>query len=66
MQKIGKVPAVSDPNAELTNNGMQVTSFTPEQIQTFYKATQQVRDEWTKKIGPDLVKAAEEDMKAAQ
>lgn len=66
LQKIGKVPAVSDPNAELKKNGMEVTSFTPEQIQAFYKATQQVRDNWTKKIGPELVKAAEADMKAAQ
>ena len=40
--------------------------MTPEQIAQFHKSTQSVRDEWTAKIGPDLVKAAEQDMAAAK
>ncbi len=66
LESIGKVPAVTDANAEFVKNGMQVTDFTPEQVKAFYDATQKVRDDWRKKIGENVVKAAEEDMKAAQ
>ncbi len=66
LESIGMVPAVTDPYTFMEEKGMIVTRFTPEQIEEFYKATQDVRDTWTKKIGIDLVKAAEEDMKAAQ
>ena len=45
---------------------MTVTKLTPEQMAAFYKATKPVRDDWTAKIGPDLVKAAEQDMAAAR
>ena len=66
LRSIGKVPAVTDPYAEQTKNGMIVTRFTPEQIRVFYEATQSVRDKWTKNIGPKLVKAAQADMEAAK
>ncbi|MCD8339020.1 MAG: TRAP transporter substrate-binding protein DctP [Burkholderiales bacterium] len=66
LTKIGKLPEVTDATAEFEKNGMTVTEFTPEQVQEFYKATQKVRDDWTNKIGKDLVKAAEDDMKNAQ
>ena len=46
----------------MAQNGMTVTRLTPEQIQVFADATKGVREEWTKKIGPELVKAAEADM----
>ncbi|WP_298065750.1 DctP family TRAP transporter solute-binding subunit [uncultured Mailhella sp.] len=66
LESIGMVPAVTDPYKVMEEKGMTVTRFTPEQIAEFYKATQGVRDTWTTKIGVELVKAAEEDMKAAQ
>lgn len=62
LEKVGRLPEVTDPYAYMEEQGMVVTKPTPEQIQQFYKATQKVRDDWTKKIGPELVKAAEEDM----
>lgn len=66
LEKIGKLPEVTDPYACLEKHGMTVTKLTPEQMAAFYKATQPVRDAWTAKIGPDLVKAAQQDMAAAK
>ncbi|MBP3438253.1 MAG: TRAP transporter substrate-binding protein DctP [Sutterella sp.] len=66
LKKIGKLPAVTDPNAELTKNGMKITNFTSEQVKVFYDATAKVRADWTPKIGKALVEAAEADMKAAR
>mgnify|MGYP000822382669 CR=1 FL=1 len=51
---------------ELKKNGMTVTEYTPEMIKRFYEATAGVRADWTQKIGPNVVKAAEEDMQAAK
>ncbi|MBO5565798.1 MAG: TRAP transporter substrate-binding protein DctP [Succinivibrio sp.] len=62
LKSINKVPAVTDAYKFMEEKGMQVTRLTPEQIKVFYDATKSVRDEWTPKIGADLVKAAEEDM----
>ena len=66
LKGINKLPAVTDPYKVMEENGMTVTKFTPEMIADFYKATQSVRDKWTKEIGEDLVKAAEADMKNAK
>ncbi len=66
LQSINMVPAVTDPFKTMEENGMTVTRFTPEMIREFYDATKSVRVKWTEEIGPELVKAAEEDMKAAQ
>lgn len=66
LKSIGKVPAITDAHLEMAKNGMKVTNFTPEQIKAFYDATAKVRENWSKKIGQDLVKAAEADMKLAQ
>lgn len=66
LEKIGKLPEITDPYACLEQHGMTVTRLTPEQTAQFFKATQAVRDDWTAKIGPDLVKAAEQDMAAAK
>ncbi len=66
LQSINKVPAITDPYAEMEANKMTVVKFTPEQVDAFYRATQSVRDKWVKEIGADLVSAAEADMKAAQ
>ena len=66
LKSIGQLPEVTDPYATMKDNGMTVTRLTPEQIEAFHKATQKVRDDWTAKIGPDLVKAAESDMAAAK
>lgn len=62
LKSIDKLPEVVDPYSFLAQQGMTVTRLTPEQIAAFYTATQNVRDEWTSKIGPDLVKAAQTDM----
>lgn len=66
LKKIGKLPEITDPYAHMQEKGMVITRLTPEQMAEFYKATQNVRDNWTQKIGPDLVKAAEEDMARAK
>lgn len=66
LKSINKLPAVTNPKEELKKNGMTVTEYTPEMIKRFYEATAGVRADWTQKIGPDVVKAAEEDMKAAK
>lgn len=66
LEKIGKLPEVTDPYAEMEKHGMTVARPTAEQLAKFREATTKVRDAWTDKIGPDLVKAAQEDMAAAR
>ena len=66
LKKIGKLPEITDPYACLEQHGMTVTRLTPEQTAQFFKATEAVRADWSAKIGPDLVKAAEQDMAAAK
>ena len=66
LQSINKVPAVTDPFKTMEEHGMNIVKFTPEQVREFYDATKSVRDKWTKEVGPELVKAAGADMKAAQ
>lgn len=66
LRSIGKVPAVTDAYSEMEKNGMTVTRFSPEQIKEFYDATAKVRENWTKKIGASLVKAAEQDMQTVR
>ena len=66
LKSIGKLPEVTEPYAFMEQQGMVVTRLSPEQIAKFHEATQKVRADWTAKIGPDLVKAAEEDMAAAK
>lgn len=66
LKSINKVPEVTDPYAFMEEQGMIVTRPTPEQIRQFYEATAKTRANWTDKIGPELVKAAEEDMKNVQ
>lgn len=62
LKSIGKLPQITNPYEYMEKQGMTVTRPTAEQIQKFYEATQKVRDDWTTKIGPELVKAAQEDM----
>ena len=66
LEKIGKLPEVTDPYACLEQHGMTVTRLTPDQLALFHKATEAVRADWAAKIGPDLVKAAEQDMASAK
>lgn len=66
MKSIGQTPEISDPYVFMEQQGMVVTRPTPEQIRQFYDATAQTRADWTTKIGPDLVKAAEEDMQSVK
>ena len=66
LKSINKLPAITNPKEELKKNGMTVTEYTPEMIKRFYEATAGVRADWTQKIGPNVVKAAEEDMQAAK
>lgn len=62
LESIKQLPEITDPYATMKEHGMEVTMPSPEQIKKFYEATRGVRDDWTQKIGPDLVKAAQEDM----
>ena len=66
LKSIDKLPEVTEPYAFMEQQGMVVTRLSPEQIAKFHEATQKVRADWTAKIGPGLVKAAEEDMAAAK
>ncbi|MBO6002596.1 MAG: TRAP transporter substrate-binding protein DctP [Mailhella sp.] len=66
LKDIGKVPSITDPYAAMESHQMNIVKFTPQQSADFYAATQGVRDKWTKEIGPELVSAAEADMKAVR
>ncbi|MCR5815197.1 MAG: TRAP transporter substrate-binding protein DctP [Desulfovibrio sp.] len=66
LQKIGKAPEVTDPYKLLKDNGMTVVTPSPDQMQQFIKATESVREKWTKNIGPELVQAAKNDMQNAK
>lgn len=66
LKKLDKVPAVADPYDCMKKNGMEISSFSAEQIKLFFDATKDVRDKWVPQIGEDLVKAAMEDMKAVR
>jgi len=49
----------------LKKNGMEVTVLTPAQIKVFKDKTKPVYDKWSKEIGIELVKAAENDIQKA-
>lgn len=66
LAKIGQNAEITDPYKTMSEHGMTVSRLTPEQIRKFYEATQKVRDDWTQKIGPDLVNAAKKDMEKAR
>ncbi|MCR4667237.1 MAG: TRAP transporter substrate-binding protein DctP [Desulfovibrio sp.] len=66
LESINKKPEVTDPYGVLKANGMTVVTPSEEDMKAFFKATQGVRDKWTKNIGPELVKAAEDDIAAAK
>ena len=51
---------------DLKNTGITVPEYTPAMIKRFNEATAGFRADWTQKIGPNVVKAAEEDMQAAK
>ena len=54
-----------DPRKLLADNGVTIHTSTPEEIMAFRKATKGVFEKHMKLVGEDLVKAAEEDMRAA-
>lgn len=62
LQSINQLPDVTDPYKFMEEQGMIITRLTPEQIAEFHKATENVRADWTTKIGPELVKAAQDDI----
>ena len=66
LQKLNKVPAVTDPYACMQEHGMTVVRLSADDIQRFYTATAPVREKWSKAIGEDLVKAAQDDMAAVR
>lgn len=66
LTSIDRLPAVTAPYAFMEQQGMTVTRLTPEQIAQFAEATRKVREDWTAKIGSELVKAAEADMAAVR
>ncbi|HMK43256.1 MAG TPA: DctP family TRAP transporter solute-binding subunit [Dissulfurispiraceae bacterium] len=49
----------------LKNNGMSVTILKPEDVEAFRVKTKPVYDKWAAEIGPDLVKATENAVKAS-
>lgn len=57
---------IPDPVAHLRKNGVNVVQLTDAQRETFRKAVQPVYDKWVPQIGPDLVKAAENDMRESR
>lgn len=62
LKSINMMPDVTDPYAFMVERGMEVNRLSTQQIKEFYDATQKVRSDWSKKIGMDLVDAAQEDM----
>ena len=62
LKKINMVPKLTDPFAFLKEHGVTITYPTKEQLDEFYKATEEVRKKWAKKIGQKIVDAAIEDM----
>ena len=56
----GLLPGDESLIEEIRGLGVTVTQLTPDQIAAFEKATKAVYDDWAKKIGPDLVKLAEQ------
>ncbi len=62
LESINITPEYPNPYATCEEEGMTVTNLTPENLKAFRDATAQVRADWTKKIGAELVAAAEEDM----
>ena len=66
LEKLGKLPAVTDPYACMREHGMTVSIPDQAQMLEFFNATAGVREKWTETIGKDLVKAAQEDMDAAK
>lgn len=63
LKKINAVPEnMKDPFEALEEYGVTVTRLSAEDIKVFRKMVEPVYEKWVDKIGPDLVKAAEEDM----
>ncbi len=62
LQKINKVPEITDWHKTLKDVGMEVTTLTPEETKAFADKTAPVMEAWKAKVGEDLVKAAQEDM----
>lgn len=65
LKGIGKVPSVTDWPAELKKAGMTITNLSPAEMKAFVEKTKPVIEQWRQKIGPEIVKAAEEDMAKA-
>lgn len=66
LESINKAPAVKDPYAELTKNGMTVVVPDEKQMKQFIDATKEVREKWTKTIGKDIVEQAARDIADAK
>lgn len=66
LQRLGKVPSVTDPYACMEEHGMVVSRLSPEAVRQFYNATASVRAQWENTIGKELVQAARDDMAAAR
>ncbi|MCF7936405.1 MAG: TRAP transporter substrate-binding protein DctP [Synergistales bacterium] len=62
LESLGMLPEVTDPYAYMEEQGMQISRLDADQLAAFEEATADVRAKWKKKIGEDLVEAAEEDM----
>ncbi|GHV33481.1 C4-dicarboxylate ABC transporter [Synergistales bacterium] len=58
--------AAINPRAFVKSKGVEVTLLSAEEIKAFADKVTAVREKWIEKIGVDLVKAAEEDMKNAK
>jgi tripartite ATP-independent transporter DctP family solute receptor len=66
LKSINKTLPFEDPYKELEAHGMQVEKFTPQMIKVFYDATAKVREDWSQKLGQDLMNAAQKDMESVR
>ncbi len=66
LNKIGQKVEIKEPYKYLEEHGMEVTFLTDEERVQFKKATRKVYEKWRKKIGADLVFAAEQEIKKAK
>lgn len=63
LNDIGQKIEIKEPYKYLEEHGMEITFLTDEERAQFKKATRSVYDKWSKKIGADLVFAAEQEIK---
>ncbi|MBQ9273673.1 MAG: TRAP transporter substrate-binding protein DctP [Succinivibrio sp.] len=66
LTELGLAPGYDDPYKVLTDNGMEISKLTPEQLQLFYERTAQARAKWEKNLGTELIEALHADLQSVQ